>query len=131
MAGKYAIALHELNDEEFALRIKAYNKIQHRNFTGYDQTGPAVVYGHRHATIHGRCVDPDGQTQNATASLFLTGTLPLAIPAKRFKFAQIHIVFAGPEGCSPSDETRRSGHCPGWHPCAPQDIPHRGDEKGA
>lgn len=99
----FHLELEEANDEEFELRIKAYGKKQHRNFTGYDQTGPAVVYGHRFATVHGRLVDDEGIEKPGTLIIFDWKFQPRD-PGKRFKFVRINMVFAGPEGCQPWEE---------------------------
>ncbi|KAF4467896.1 hypothetical protein FALBO_5226 [Fusarium albosuccineum] len=99
----FMVELDDVNDEEFELRIKAYGKKQHRNFTGYDQQRPAVVYGHRHATVHGSFVDREDERQDGSLIILDWHFLPRD-PGKRFKFVRINVVFNGPQGCSPRDE---------------------------
>ncbi|EXK82515.1 hypothetical protein FOQG_13087 [Fusarium oxysporum f. sp. raphani 54005] len=100
---RFAVQLEEVNEEEFELRIKAHGKKQHRNFTGYDQNKPAVVYGYRHATVHGSFVDSQDQSQDGSLIILDWHFLPRD-PSKRFKFVRINAVFQGPEGCSAWDE---------------------------
>ncbi|KAI1038622.1 hypothetical protein LB505_007598 [Fusarium chuoi] len=102
-SNKFAVQLEEVNEEEFELRIKAHGKKQHRNFTGYDQNKPAVVYGYRHATVHGSFVDSQDQSQDCSLIILDWHFLPRD-PSKRFKFVRINAVFQGPEGGSPLDE---------------------------
>jgi hypothetical protein len=109
---KFMVELDEVNDEEFELRIKAHGKKQHRNFTGYDQTGPAVVYGYRHATIHGELEDTEGE-QKAGSLIILDWNFLSRDPRKRFKFVRVNVVFAGPEGCKAWEE-------PAVHQIAPR-----------
>ncbi|CAJ0551094.1 Ff.00g110240.m01.CDS01 [Fusarium sp. VM40] len=99
----FAVQLDEVNEEEFELRIKAHGKKQHRNFTGYDQQKPAVVYGYRHATVHGSFIDGQDQPQDGSLIILDWHFLPRD-PRKRFKFVGINVVFQGPEGCSAWDE---------------------------
>ncbi|KAM0295928.1 hypothetical protein ACHAPM_010644 [Fusarium culmorum] len=99
----FAVQLDEVNEEEFELRIKAHGKKQHRNFTGYDQNKPAVVYGYRHATVHGSFVDDQDQSQDGSLIILDWHLLPRD-PSKRFKFVRINAVFQGPEGCKSWDE---------------------------
>lgn len=95
---QFHLELEEVDEEEFELRIKSYGKKQHRNFTGYDQKGPAVVYGRRFATVHGRLIDDDGNDKAGTL-IILDWNFQSRDPDKRFKFVRINMVFAGPEGC--------------------------------
>ncbi|KAF9767672.1 hypothetical protein IL306_015132 [Fusarium sp. DS 682] len=99
----FAVQLDEVNEEEFELRIKAHGKKQHRNFTGYDQQKPAVLYGYRHATVHGSFVDSQDQPQDGSLIILDWHFLPRD-PKKRFKFVEIKVVFQGPEGCSAWEE---------------------------
>lgn len=100
---QFHLDLEEVDEEEFELRIKSYGKKQHRNFTGYDQKGPAVVYGRRFATVHGRLVDDEGNDKAGTLIIF-DWNFQSRNPDKRFKFVRINMVFAGPEGCLPWEE---------------------------
>lgn len=97
------VELDEVNDEEFELHIKSYGKPQHRNFTGYDQKRPAVVYGYRHATIHGYFVDREDERKAGSLIILDWQFLPRD-PSKRFRFVRINVVFAGPDGCSVWEE---------------------------
>ncbi|KAG5752044.1 hypothetical protein H9Q70_005331 [Fusarium xylarioides] len=107
----FAVPLEEVNEEEFELRIKAHGKKQHRNFTGYDQNSPAVVYGYRHATVHGSFMDSQDQSQDCSLLILDWHFLPRD-PSKRFKFVRINVVFQGPEGCSVWDEPAVSNMAP-------------------
>lgn len=107
----FAVQLDEVNEEEFELRIKAHGKKQHRNFTGYDQNKPAVVYGYRHATVHGSFVDDQDQSQDGSLIILDWHFLPRD-PSKRFKFVRINAVFQGPEGCKSWDEPSVYGIAP-------------------
>lgn len=100
---EFQLELDEVDEEEFELRIKAHGKKQHRNFTGYDQKGPAVVYGRRFATVHGDLVDADSNDKAGTLIIF-DWNFQSRNPDKRFKFVRINMVFAGPKGCSPWEE---------------------------
>jgi hypothetical protein len=100
---KFMVELEEVNDEEFELHIKAFGHKQHRNFTGYDQKGPAVVYGYRHATIHGHFSDREDEVQAGSLIILDWQFLPRD-PKKRFKFVRINVVFAGPDGCKVWEE---------------------------
>lgn len=100
---QFELELDEVDEEEFELRIKAYGKKQHRNITGYDQKGPAVVYGRRFATGHGNLVDENGNEKPGTLVIF-DWNFQSRDPEKRFKFVRINMVFAGPKGCPAWEE---------------------------
>ncbi|KAI4596068.1 hypothetical protein KJ359_006360 [Pestalotiopsis sp. 9143b] len=102
-SNRFMVELDEVNDEEFELHIEAHGKKQHRNFTGYDQTGPGVIYGYRHATIHGHLEDIEGERKAGTLIILDWSFLPRE-PHKRFKFVKINVVFAGPAGCRAWEE---------------------------
>ncbi|KAL7785166.1 hypothetical protein V8C37DRAFT_394572 [Trichoderma ceciliae] len=108
---KFMVELDDVNDEEFELRIKSFGKKQHRHFTGYDQNLPAVVYGYRHATIHGHFMDKENNRRAGTLVILDWQFLPRD-PSKRFKFVRINVVFAG-QGSS-------AGEGPAIHDIAPR-----------
>lgn len=45
------------HDEEYQPRVRTRGKVQHRQFTGYDQSLPMVIYGTQEETIHGSAED--------------------------------------------------------------------------
>ncbi|CAG1990396.1 unnamed protein product [Fusarium graminearum] len=71
----------------------------------------AVVYGYRHATVHGSFVDDQDQSQDGSLIILDWHLLPRD-PSKRFKFVRINAVFQGPEGCKSWDEPSVYGIVP-------------------
>ncbi|KAI1504976.1 hypothetical protein F5X99DRAFT_370422 [Biscogniauxia marginata] len=96
---EFGMVLNEVQDgsKENRARQRNYGKVQHRRFTGYDQTLPMVIYGFREETVHG--TSADGRPH--TLVVFRWG-LQQRRRGRRFKSAQLKAVFGTTRTKDPS-----------------------------
>ncbi|KAI1388436.1 uncharacterized protein F4822DRAFT_246582 [Hypoxylon trugodes] len=84
---EYGTVLHEARSRDRA-RQRNYGKVQHRKFTGYDQSLPMVIYGFREETVHGRSTDGRPHTL-----VIFRWSLQQRKRGRRFKSARLKAVF--------------------------------------
>jgi hypothetical protein len=78
----------EDEEAEYIPRQRNLGKIQHRKFTGYDQTLPVVLYGFREETVHGTSTD-----KTPHSLIVFRWAIQQRASGRRFKSATLRAVF--------------------------------------